>query len=194
VADRRNEDWYAEDLTGATFADTAFHESDFTETTSTSGAKFTDCTFRGVRFNVSEHTGAAFDNCTFSNCNFFGATFTDCKFVGAMLARCSFDRLVVRGGDWSFAGLAGADLRTSTFEDVRMREADLTGARCDGAVLRRLDLSGAALGKASFERCDLRGSDLSNLDPWSASLTGAIIDIAQAAVIAASMGLDIRAQ
>src|SRR5579859_6572045 len=33
------------------------------------------------------------------------------------------------GGDWSFSGLLGAKLAAS-FTDVRLREADLTGAQC----------------------------------------------------------------
>jgi uncharacterized protein YjbI with pentapeptide repeats len=190
----RGEDWYAEDLNGRTEAQVAYVDVDMSETTSASGAVFTDCTFRGVRFNVCSHSGAAFTNCTFSGCVFFGATFTDCKFVGSMFDRCTFDQLTVRGGDWSFAGLPGADLRTATFEDVRMREADLTGARCDGATLRRIDLSGAWLGKASFDRCDLRGSNLSVVDPWSASLRDAIVDWQQAVALASAMGLDVRAE
>jgi uncharacterized protein YjbI with pentapeptide repeats len=40
------------------------------------GAVFTECTFRGAKFNCSVHTEAAFVNCTFTGCNFFDAGFT----------------------------------------------------------------------------------------------------------------------
>jgi fluoroquinolone resistance protein len=186
-------DWYADDLTGRNFSRVEFRNLDMSETSSTSGTKFTECTFQGVRFNVSEHAGAAFENCLFTDCNFFGSTFTDCKFLGSRFSRSTFDRLVVRGGDWSFVGLPGADLRTATFENLRMREVDLTGARCSGAVLRHADLSGALVTKANFDKCDLRGSDISSLDPWSVSLNAAIITWEQASVLALSMGLDVRA-
>lgn len=186
------EDWYAEDLSGREYTRTAFREVDLSETSSQLGTKFIECSFRGVNFNVSTHTSAAFDNCTFTTCNFFGATFADCKFVGARFDHCSFDRLSVQGGDWSFASLPGADLRTAKFEDVRMREADLSSARCNGALLRRVDLSGALLNKAILDNCDLRGSELSAIDPWSVSLSGAVITWEQAAVLAVSMGLDVR--
>lgn len=73
-----------------------------------------------------------------------------------------------------------------------MREADLTGARCDKAVLRDLDLSGASTGKASFTEADLRGSDLSAFDPWSVDLQRAVIDWQQAISIAVNLGLDVR--
>jgi uncharacterized protein YjbI with pentapeptide repeats len=187
------EDWYGEDLTGREWSGESFRELDLSETTSALGARFTECTFRHCRFNVSEHTGAAFDNCTFSNCNFFGASFTDCKFLGSRFERCTFDQLTVRGGDWSFVALPGADLRSAKFENTRMREIDLGGTRLAGAALRRCDLSGAQWAKANLDGCDLRGSDVSAIDPWSVSLAGTIITWDQAAVLASAMGLDIRA-
>ena len=106
-----------------------------------------------------------------------------------MFDGCTFGLLEVDGGDWSFAGFPGADLRRSVFRGVRLREADLTGARFDDARVLRCDLSGAWLHGASFAGCDLRGSDLSAFDPATAELKGAVIDPAQALVIAAAVGL-----
>ena len=61
----------------------------------------------------------------------------------------------VAGADWSDkdigdekhvrVGLPGADLRSATFDHVRMRDADLTGAQCQEASLRDVDLAGALL-------------------------------------------------
>ncbi len=186
------EDWYGLDLSTQSHASVSFVDLDLTETTSTAGLVFEECVFRNARFNASAHTGAAFINCTFSGCNFFGAEFTECKFVGSAFDRSTFDQFVVRGGDWSFVGLPGADLHSAAFTDVRMREADLSGAKCDGATMSGLDLSGAMLEKASFERCDLRRSDLSALDPWTAKLRGAVIGWQQAITLASAMGLDVR--
>jgi uncharacterized protein YjbI with pentapeptide repeats len=99
----------------------------------------------------------------------------------------------VIGGDWSFVGLPGADLRGVTIHGVRMREADLTGANCEEAALVDVDLSGAQLHSARFGRCDLRGSDLTALDPTTTGLAGAIIGPAQAVVIAEALGLRVVA-
>jgi len=74
-----------------------------------------------------------------------------------------------------------------------MREADLAGARCEGATLTGVDLSGADLRKVQLAGCDLRGSDLSSLDPGTAQLAGAIVTWEQAVEIARSFGLDVRA-
>ncbi|MFI0420921.1 pentapeptide repeat-containing protein [Spongiactinospora sp. 9N601] len=62
------------------------------------GAVFNECTFRGVRFNVSSHENAAFINCTFIRCSFFDAVFRDCKLIGGMFDGCTYGLLTVEGG------------------------------------------------------------------------------------------------
>jgi fluoroquinolone resistance protein len=186
----RHENWGGRDLAGLQFSAVAFVSVDLSEV-QTAGAVFTECAFRDCRFNASVHEGAAFLNCTFTRCNFFDASLTGCKLVGSMFDRCSFDLLSVRGGDWSFVGLPGADLRSASFYDVRMREVDMTGTRCAGAKLNHLDLSGAWLHRSDFTGADLRGSDLPDLDPATVELAGAIVGPQQAIQIAAGLGLTI---
>jgi fluoroquinolone resistance protein len=125
-------------------------------------------------------------------CSFFDATFTRCKLVGSVFERCTFDIMTVEGGDWSFTGLRGAALGTATFSGLRMRETDLTGAKCQGATFRDVDLSGAALQHADFTRSDLRGSDLSAVDPATTQLRHAVITADQAVAVALALGLDVR--
>jgi uncharacterized protein YjbI with pentapeptide repeats len=187
-----DEDWSRDDLTGRAADHVEYVGLDLAETTSTGGVHFDECTFRDVGFHLAEHTAAAFSNCTFTGCNFFGATFAECKFVGSVFDRCTFDRMQVDGGDWSFVGLPGADLRSAQFEGVRMREADLTGVNLVGSRLRKTDLRAALLHNAKLDRCDLRGSDLSAVDPWNVSLRAAVITWEQAVVIAAGLGLDVQ--
>lgn len=187
----RHEDWGGRELVQETFTRVAFVEVDLSEVV-TQASVFQECTFRGVRFNVSTHTSTAFLNCTFTRCTFFDATFTGCKLVGSRFEDCSLDLLKVDGGDWSFVGLPGANLGSATFSDVRMREADLTGVRAVNGTLRGLDLSGAWLSKGDLTGCDLRGSDLSAVDPGSVRLKGALITYEQAVVLAMAQGLDVR--
>ncbi|MFF8290979.1 pentapeptide repeat-containing protein [Streptomyces sp. NPDC016309] len=184
----RGEDWYARELgPGTTYTGCTFYDTDFTEVVN-EGAVFDECVFSGVRFNASRHTGAAFTNCSFRGCGFFDTRFERCKVVGSRFERSTFGLLEVTGGDWSFAGLRGADLRKVCFDGVRLREADLTGARLEGAHVLRCDLSGALLHGAKLKDADLRGSDLSSLDPLTVDPAGARIDLEQAAVIATALG------
>jgi fluoroquinolone resistance protein len=187
----RDEDWYAEEITGRTYIRCSFLGIDLTESV-TRGAVFTDCSFGNVRFNASKHIDSAFTGCGFKRCNFFDVEFEGCKLVGSIFEECVIRPMRVLGGDWSFAGLPGADLRGSSFQDVRMREADLTGANCEDAVFLDVDLSGAQLHSSKFARTDLRGSDLSAVDPFNVELAGAIIGAGQAAVLAQALGLEVR--
>lgn len=187
----RHEDWGGEQLLQRTFTRVAFVEVDLSETVS-DAAVFDECTFHGVRFNVSEHRSSAFVNCTFTRCSFFDATFTGCKLVGSRFVDCALDLLKVEGGDWSFVALPGADLGSARFVDVRMREADLTGVRAVNGTLRGVDLSAASLARADLSGCDLRGSDLSAVDPAGVRLKGAVITGDQAVVLALALGLDVR--
>lgn len=184
-------DWEGEDLSGQEHERVLLRSVDLTDAVSR-GASFVQCTFRECRFNGSKHVGTGFVNCTFDRCAFFDTTFEDCKMMGSRFQRCSLDLLVAKGGDWSFVGLAGADLRRASFRDLRMREADLTAARADGGRLRGTDLSGALWQRASLVGTDLRGSDLSSLDPTSVTLAKAIIDPDQAITVALALGLDVE--
>ncbi len=185
------EDWDSRDISGQTFVRVMLADIDMTEAIN-NGASFTKCTFQRVQFNVSVHRDAAFTNCTFANCSFFDTQFIECKFVGSKFERCTYDLMKVSGGNWSFVGLVGADLRKATFRDTRMREADLSGVRCQGGSILDVDLAGASLERANFTECDLRGSEISALDPQSAVIKGAIISYEQALVIATALGLDVR--
>ncbi|MFF8958808.1 pentapeptide repeat-containing protein [Streptomyces sp. NPDC014894] len=186
----RGEDWYGRDLSGLRFARHTFYDTDWTEVVNDGGV-FDECTFSGVKFNASRHTNAAFTNCVFKGCGFFDTSFEQCKAVGSLFQQCTFGLLRVTGGDWSFTGLPGADLRRASFDGLRMRECDLTAARLEGATLTGVDLSGAMLHSAKLAGADLRGSDLSSLDPLTVRVEGARIDLSQAAVVATALGFQV---
>ena len=185
-------EWFETDLSGVTHERVLFQDLDMTDSTGV-GARFVDCTFRGALLDRCELDATAFENCTFVRCSLIGARFTDCKFVGSAFDAAAAERMTVDGGDWSFVGLPGTDLRRACFDRVRMREADLTGAKLGRAMLKNCDLAGALWSRADLRRCDLRGSDIGDLEPGNVELRGAVIDWPQAAAIARSLGLDVRA-
>ena len=91
-------DWDDEDPSGQTYRRVLFIDSDLTEVETRAGV-FEECTFRGVRFNASTHTDAAFVNCTFVRCSLFDTTFTRCKMVGSLFDDCAHSLMKVVGGD-----------------------------------------------------------------------------------------------
>ncbi len=121
--------WDSRDLTGENHENVLFVDVDMTEATGV-GAVFTECTFRGCGSTrppipMPRSSTARSSDVVSSTPRSRGAS--SC---GSMFDACTYDLLKVKGGDWSFTGLPGADLRRASFMDVRMREADLTGARC----------------------------------------------------------------
>ena len=178
----RDEDWYARDLSGERFDNVLFLDIDLTEALNQGGV-FSECTFRGVRFNVSEHRDAAFINCTFVRCSFFDATFVGCKLTGSRFDGCDFGPVRIERGDWSFVALAGADLRQATFSGVRLREADLSGCASTTRSARVRHLRGLV---ARGERDRLRPAGQRPVDarPGGAELQGAKITIDQAVQLA----------
>lgn len=184
------EDWYGRELGEERFERTRFLGLDLTEAT-TVGTVFSECTFVDVKFNASRHERAAFLNCTFVGCNFFDARFTGAKFTGSLFDSCEFALLQVEGGDWSFTGFPGAALQKAVFTDVRMRETDLTHARCAGATFSGCDLSGTWFQGADLSGAALVGSDLTGLDPRTVRLDGAYVDDRQAVAFIEAMGLNV---
>ena len=99
-------DWDDADPSGQTYHRVLFIDSDLTEVDNRGGI-FEECTFRGVRFNVSEHRASAFLRCTFSRCSFFDASFDGCKLDGSVFAECTMRPLKVIGGSWRSITLRG---------------------------------------------------------------------------------------
>jgi uncharacterized protein YjbI with pentapeptide repeats len=188
----RGQDWYATDISDLVHERILFQDADLDEATGR-GARFVDCTFRSASLVGAKLEACAFENCTFIRGSLLNATLTECKLVGSRFDAMAFDQLQVVGGDWSFVGLPGADLRRASFTGARMREADLTGAQLRGATLSGCDLSSAMWSRADVSKCDLRGSEVSSLDPFEVRIAGAIIDWEQAIALARNLGLDVRA-
>lgn len=101
-----DEDWYAEDLSGLTFAHCTFTGVDMSEATAR-GARFTDCDFNGCRFNSATFDSVALVGCEFNRCTLTGTTLEGCKVAGVTFADCRLRSLRVDGGQWRGVILRG---------------------------------------------------------------------------------------
>lgn len=186
-------DWEDRQIVDERHEQVSFVDVDCTEA-SIEGTTFSECYFRGVKFNCARIINSAFVNCTFTQCTFFETRFTDCKLVGSIFERCTYDLMRVDGGNWSHVSLVRANLGRAVIRDVRFHEADFSGAKFNDGVLCNTDLTGSSLQGADFTDCDLRRSDLSALEPGRVVLTGAIITVEQAMTVAILLGLDVRSE
>ena len=69
----RDDDWYAEDLTGRRYVDCTFRDVDLTEATAR-GVTFESCAFQGCRVNACELESAALVGGDLRRTSVFGAT------------------------------------------------------------------------------------------------------------------------
>ena len=113
------QDWGGRSLAGDRFTDCTFTSCDLSETT-TAGVTFERCQLIDVRLNASHHEGSAFVGCELVGTSLFDAALHGCKLVGTRFRRCTLRPLVVRGGNWSFVSLRGADLAKVDLSGVNL--------------------------------------------------------------------------
>lgn len=133
----------------------------------------------------AEIADCEFIDCRFAGCNFFDTVITGCRMTGSTFDRCAFSGTEIAGGDWSAVQILGADRTTAAdFRNLRMSNANLSGAGCHASVFTNIESSNANLANADFTRADLRGSTLTAVDPRSVELRAAISTADQAVDLA----------
>ncbi len=183
----RDEDWYAEDLTGRRYADCVFRGVDLTEAHG-SGVVFESCTFENSKFNVAVLDAPAFVGCDVRRTSFFGATLRGSKLSGSVFVDCAFRPLTVEGGLWRGVTMRGARLGQVDLTGVSLVDADLTDADLTEAVLVGCDLTSAVLRNADLTGADLRGATLHGVSLVDVRLRGTRLDLAGAVQLAEQHG------
>lgn len=178
------DDTVDERLAGLSFRLCAFRDVSFDNAREIRGCTFEKCVFIGCSFKGVKLVGCSFNLCVFKQADFYRAQFRDCRMLGCEVlgARCT--QMAVRGGDWSYANLAGLRFSRQELRDVRLREASLAGCTFASCDLTGSDLTRATVRGARFSDCDLRGAALDGVAFGEADWRGSKIDLAQCLVIA----------
>jgi len=180
-------DWYGLELGDGRYRRCRFFDADLTEVR-TQNAVFEECDFSGARLNASRHRTSAFLRCTFSRASLFDATLDGCKMTGSEFAATRLRPLTVRGGDWSYVALPGADLAGLDLSGVNLAYADLYNADLRKTVLRDANLDHARLELAELRGADLRGADLNAVPTQTLDLRDVKVTMIQAIVLAQHRG------
>ena len=103
------------------------------------------------------------------------AILSSTDFQNAQLVNSRFDRAKLYATKFDSAEMYRARLRDvktgfTSFHGARLRGADLTGADMRGASFTNADLSQSTLRNTDFTTVDLAGVDLSDSQPWQATL------------------------
>ncbi len=151
------------------------------------GSEFGSVTWKDVRL-----VGCDLANVKAHRINLVRVELVDCRLTGFAARAAEWQDVLVRNGDGRFAQLLGGVFRRCEFDGGDWQEADFREADLSGAVLRGCQLGRADLRQARLRGTDFRKSELEEMLVGVGDLDGAIVDPAQAMVLARLMGLQIR--
>jgi uncharacterized protein YjbI with pentapeptide repeats len=151
------------------------------------GSEFGSVTWKDVRL-----VGCDLANVKAHRINLVRVELIDCRLTGFAARATEWQDVLVRHSDARFAQLRGGVFRRCEFEGGDWQEADFREADLSGAVLRGCQLARADLRQARLRGTDFRKSELEEMLVGVGDLDGAMVDPAQAMVLARLMGLVIR--
>jgi uncharacterized protein YjbI with pentapeptide repeats len=166
------------------------------------GVVISGCLFIGVSLARSEMPGldlsdTRFDACDLANVVLQEATVERVEIVGSRLTGFRTFEAIYRDVVLRDCNASLGQFRYTTFKGARFEGCDLSGADFHASDLRGVvfddcNLTGARLSGTKLDGADLRGSLLDDVVVGFDSLTGAIVEPMQAALLAALAGLDVR--
>lgn len=165
-------------------------------------AKLENCKAVGTNFSETELRSSRlidveFDRCTIMNADWHGVTlrrahFDICSITALKLVESKLQDVVFKGCKGPLSSFRFAKLETVTFDECILTEADFYSTEFVNVVFVNCDLQQADFSRSKLKGIDLRTSKIEGIKAGPAELTGAIIDPAQAIVLARAMGLDVR--
>lgn len=151
------------------------------------GSEFGSVTWKDVRL-----VGCDLANVRAHRMNLVRVELIDCRLTGLTVRAAEWQDVLVQNSDARFLQMRGAVFGRCEFTGCDLQEADFQEADLRAAVLQ-----GCQLGRADLRGARLRGTDFrrSHLEEMLVGVTdvdGAIVDPAQAMLLARLMGLEIR--
>ena len=159
---------------------------------------FDHCRLSGCDFSNSDFIDVVFDSCDLSGCRFREGYFQRVRFeqvkaVGAGFGESVFKNLGIKESNFSYCSFA-----KSKFE-----RASITGELHDASFaecqLKSFEFENADLTRADFFKTPLKGQDLRScridgivVSDGLSELRGAVVDMYQAAALAAKLGIEIK--
>jgi uncharacterized protein YjbI with pentapeptide repeats len=116
----------------------------------------------------------------------------DCRFTGFRAAALDWQDVLIQNGDGRYSQFQGGKFRSCEFDGCNCQDADLQEADLAGSIFRSCNLSGADLRGAKLQNTDFRKSEVDGMLIGMNDLQGAIVDPAQAMILARVLGLQIR--
>jgi uncharacterized protein YjbI with pentapeptide repeats len=117
--------------------------------------------------------------------------FVDCRLTGFRANALDWQDVLIRNGDARYVQFQGGKFRACEFDGCNLQDADLQAADLSGSVFRSCELARADLRGAKLRNTDFRTSEVDGMLVGMSDLNGAIVDPAQAMILARVLGLQI---
>lgn len=115
----------------------------------------------------------------------------DCRLTGFRATALDWQDVLIQNGDMRYAQLQGGKFRTCEFDGCNWQDADFQEADLSGSIFRSCNLARADLRRAKLRNTDFRKSEVEGMLVGMGDLQGAIVDPAQAMILARVLGLQI---
>ena len=179
---------HLEDLDAANWHAGAFSlEGCLLERVQFSGSQFGSATWKDVRL-----VGCDLANVRLHRIALVRVELVDCRLTGFRASALDWQDVLIQNGDVRYAQMQGGKFKHCEFEGCNWQEADLRNADLTGAVFRSCNLSRADLQGTTLRGADLRQSEIEGTLVGVKDVYGAIVDPAQAMVLARLLGLEIK--
>ena len=118
--------------------------------------------------------------------------FVNCRMTGLRGGEADCQDLLISEGDQRYCQFRFSQFRSAEFDSCDLEEADFHGTNLSGSVFRKCNLRNAEMSRAKLMNADLRGSQVEGLQLNAEDIRGAVVDAAQAMVLALLLGIRIE--
>lgn len=164
-----------------------------------SGVKFRNCHFWNCFFSHGEFADVVFESCDLSGCNFDDGymertAFYSCKGVGAKLTGMVLRHFSMEECNFDDVNFDSSRLEQVQFLRTRFNNGNLSACRCNQVFWSEAELKNVSFFKTSLRGMDFSDSEITGIvvSDDNRELSGATVDLYQAAELAKKMGVIIK--
>jgi uncharacterized protein YjbI with pentapeptide repeats len=151
----------------------------------------------GAQFGSADWKDVRLVDCDLSNVrahrlNLLRVEFINCRLTGLTATASEWRDVLIQNGDAGYAQLQGGRFGSCEFDNCNWQDSDLQNADLAGSVFRSCNLKSADLRGSKLQKTDFRRSEVEGMLVEMSDLRGAIVDPAQAMILARVLGLEIK--
>jgi uncharacterized protein YjbI with pentapeptide repeats len=155
---------------------------------------FSQTRFLAPRFSKVRLEACDLSNAVWERATLHGVAFSESKLIGFKLPEAHLRDVSLYHCPGQYLQCRFATLKSVTFQDCDLSDADFQGSDLNGVKFLHCNLSNVTFSQAKLAGADLRGSQIDHIKVGPQELPGAIVDPIQAAYLASLLGLVVKSE